>query len=177
MILPGLRVPHLASKILGMVTRRLGADWLEAYGYAPVHVETGRFAGTSYKTANSIHVGQTKGCGKLDRNNEPALPVKDVYLCPLRRSYRQILTAPLLSCQPAQFTGAVLADAARRSPNMYASCKRSMGRCLDGVPTRSARHAKLIARTLVRGVLPTMSAADAHRDSEWSMSAHCRSLT
>ncbi|MGH2842013.1 MAG: Druantia anti-phage system protein DruA [Solirubrobacteraceae bacterium] len=99
LILPGLRVPHLASKILGMATRRLGADWREAYGYVPVLAETfvecGRFAGTSYKAANWICVGKTKGRGKLDRNNEWALPVKAIYLYPLHRSYRQILTAPL----------------------------------------------------------------------------------
>ncbi|MGH7189851.1 MAG: Druantia anti-phage system protein DruA [Terriglobales bacterium] len=99
LILPSLRVPHLASKILGAATRRLGSDWLEAYGYAPVlaetFVETGRFAGTSYKAANWIHVGETKGRGKLDRNHERALPVKDIYLYPLHRNYQQILTAPL----------------------------------------------------------------------------------
>ncbi|MGH9304074.1 MAG: Druantia anti-phage system protein DruA [Acidimicrobiales bacterium] len=98
LILPQLRVPHLASKILGLSTRRLGADWRVAYGYAPVlletFVETGRFAGTSYKAANWVQVGQTKGRGKLDRYNERALPVKDVYLYPLHRRYREILTAP-----------------------------------------------------------------------------------
>ncbi len=98
LILPRLRVPHLASKILGLSTRRLGADWRAAYGYAPVlletFVETGRFAGTSYKAANWVHVGQTKGRGKLDRYNRHALPVKDVYLYPLHRRYREILTAP-----------------------------------------------------------------------------------
>ena len=99
LILPSLRVPHLASKILGAATRRLGADWHEAYGYAPVLVETfvesERFAGTSYKAANWIHVGQTKGRGKLDRNHQRALPLKEIYLYPLHRRYRQILTAPL----------------------------------------------------------------------------------
>lgn len=98
LILPQLRVPHLASKILGLSTRRLGGDWRVAYGYAPVlletFVETGRFAGTSYKAANWICVGQTKGRGKLDRDNRWALPVKDVYLYPLHRRYRDILTAP-----------------------------------------------------------------------------------
>lgn len=97
--MPILRVPHLAWKILGLSTRRLGVDWREAYGYAPVlaetFVETGRFAGTIYKAANWVHVGKTTGRGKLDRNNEWALPVKDIYLCPLHRSYRQIFTAPL----------------------------------------------------------------------------------
>ena len=98
LILDHARVPHLAFKVLGLVSRRLGADWRAAYGYRPVlletFVETGRFVGTRYKAANWLHVGKTKGRGKLDRFNEHALPVKDVYLYPLRRDYRRILTAP-----------------------------------------------------------------------------------
>ncbi len=98
LILPQLHVPHLASKILGAATRRLATDWREAYGYAPVLVETfvesERFKGTSYRAANWFCVGQTAGRGKLDRNHARALPVKDVYLYPLHRSYRSILTAP-----------------------------------------------------------------------------------
>ena len=64
MILDHARVPHFASKVLGLVSRRLGADWQAAYGDRPVlletFVETGRFAGTSYKAANWLHVGNTK---------------------------------------------------------------------------------------------------------------------
>lgn len=98
LILPGLHVPHLASKILGATTRCLRSDWQQAYGYTPVlletFVESQRFSGTSYKAANWVHVGQTTGRGKLDRYHAKALPVKDVYLYPLQRSYRRILTAP-----------------------------------------------------------------------------------
>ena len=83
---------------MGSVSRRLGSDWQRAYGYEPVlletFVETGRFTGTSYRGANWIRVGQTKGRGKLDRYNERALPVKDVYLYPLQRNYQSILSAP-----------------------------------------------------------------------------------
>lgn len=98
LILPHVTVPNLASHILGSVSRRLGSDWQLAYGYQPVlletFVETGRFTGASYRAANWIRVGQTKGRGKLDRYNERSLPVKDVYLYPLDRNYQRILTAP-----------------------------------------------------------------------------------
>jgi len=98
LILPNVTVPNLASHILGSVCRRLGSDWQSAYGYQPVlletFVQTGRFTGASYRAANWRHVGQTKGRGKLDRYNERALPVKDVYLYPLQRNYQRILTAP-----------------------------------------------------------------------------------
>ena len=56
-------------------------------------VEKHRFAGTSYKAANWTRVGETQGRGKLDRHHANALPVKDVYLYPLHRRYREILTA------------------------------------------------------------------------------------
>jgi hypothetical protein len=98
LILPDAAVPNLASAILARATRRLRGDWQTAYGYAPVlvetFVETARFAGTSYRAANWIRVGQTKGRGKLDRTHAKALPVKDVYLYPLHRAYKTILTAP-----------------------------------------------------------------------------------
>jgi Domain of unknown function (DUF4338) len=98
LILPHLRVPHLASAVLARVTRRLPADWRTAYGYAPVlaetFVQTDRFTGTSYQAANWIHVGRTQGRGKLDRHHHRALPVKDVYLYPLHRAYRHLLAGP-----------------------------------------------------------------------------------
>lgn len=98
LIVPEVRVKNLASFVLGAAARRLPADWVSAYGYAPVLLETfverGRFVGTSYKAANWIYVGMTKGRGKLDRKNRHALAVKDVYLYPLRRDYRRVLTAP-----------------------------------------------------------------------------------
>ena len=76
----------------------LPTDWERPYGSAPwlteTFVETPRFTGASYKAANWIHVGTTKGRGKLDRYNEHALPVKDVYLHPLRRDYQRLLSSP-----------------------------------------------------------------------------------
>ncbi len=98
LIRPDIRVHGLASWLLGAVTRRLPADWRARYGYAPVlaetFVETGRFTGASYRAANWTRVGQTQGRGKLDRRHEHALPVKDIYLYPLHRRWRQILTTP-----------------------------------------------------------------------------------
>jgi hypothetical protein len=96
LICPHVHIPHLASAILGRTARRLPADWHHHYGYTPVlletFVETARFAGTSYRAANWTHVGATQGRGKLDRQHQKALPVKDIYLYPLHRHYRRILT-------------------------------------------------------------------------------------
>lgn len=99
LVAPWVRVPHLASHLLGIITRRLRGDWQARYGYKPLLVETfvevGRHAGTCYQAANWIRVGRTKGRGKLDRYNAYALPVKDIYLYPLTRNVRRQLTAPL----------------------------------------------------------------------------------
>lgn len=96
LILPHVHVPHLASHLLARLTRRLPTDWQHAYGYRPVAVETfverDRFNGTSYRAANWIHVGHTTGRGKLDQHRTSQLPVKDVYLYPLHRAYKTILT-------------------------------------------------------------------------------------
>ena len=95
LVMPWLRAPHLASHLLGRICRRLRDDWQARYGYQPVLVETfvevGRHQGTCYKAANWIHVGRTKGRGKLDRYNAHALPVKDIYLYPLVRDFRHQL--------------------------------------------------------------------------------------
>lgn len=96
LVLPHVRVPNLASHLLGALTRRLPGDWQARYGYAPVLAETfvdaNRFTGASYRAANWTWVGYTQGRGKLDRAHEHPLPVKEVYLHPLHRDYRRILT-------------------------------------------------------------------------------------
>lgn len=98
LILPWIHSPNLASHLLARLARRLPQDWERRYGYAPVLLETfvehERFRGTCYRAANWIHVGQTQGRGKLDRHKRFAVPVKDVFLLPLRRDFRQRLRAP-----------------------------------------------------------------------------------
>lgn len=95
LILPWVKVPHLASHILGIVARRVNSDWQEKYNH-PVYlletfVEKDRFLGTCYKAANWIHVGQTQGRGKLDVKMQYQLPVKDIWLYPLEASFREKL--------------------------------------------------------------------------------------
>ena len=95
LILPWIRSRHLASRLLGMAARRLPRDWEERYAYRPVLLETfveiARFAGTSYKAANWICVGKTKGRGKLDVKNEYKKPVKSIWLLPLAKHFRRVL--------------------------------------------------------------------------------------
>ena len=95
LILPWVRVPHLASHLLGLAARRLAADWQTRYGH-PVHlletfVERRRFKGTCYRAANWICVGPTQGRTRQDRNNDIRVPVKDIYLYPLTPRFREEL--------------------------------------------------------------------------------------
>ncbi|MCP3661229.1 MAG: DUF4338 domain-containing protein [Gammaproteobacteria bacterium] len=95
LILPRVRVPHLASHILGRILRRIRRDWIKKYNH-PVHmvetfVERDRFNGACYKAANWIRVGQTKGRSRQDRFSNMTVPIKDVYLYPLIRNFRQAL--------------------------------------------------------------------------------------
>lgn len=95
LILPWVRVKHLASHVLAGVSRRINHDWQAKYR-RPIYlletfVEKERFRGTCYKAANWVWVGQTQGRGKLDTRKEYLLPVKDIWLYPLERSFRQEL--------------------------------------------------------------------------------------
>ncbi len=97
LILPWVRVPHLASWSLSQVTRRLSADWQRKYGHGIALVETfverGRFAGTAYRAANWQQVGATRGRTRQDRYKVLQAPVKDIYVRPLCRNFREVLCA------------------------------------------------------------------------------------
>ncbi len=68
---------------------------IQRYGSRPVlletFVKTPRQRGICYKAANWIHVGQTTGRGKLDVTHQYALPLKDIWLYPLSRHFRDVL--------------------------------------------------------------------------------------
>jgi len=92
LILPWVRVPHLASHLLATILRRISADWQHKYGH-PLHlietfVERDRFRGTCYRAANWKLVGQTTGRSRQDRYATISVPVKDIYLYPLTPRFR-----------------------------------------------------------------------------------------
>jgi hypothetical protein len=99
LILPWIRIAHLASHILSLISRRIGADWQAKYG-KPVYlletfVDRQRFAGTCYRAANWRSLGQTKGRGRQGPSGEIlSTSIKDVYVYALDRRVRQHLTAP-----------------------------------------------------------------------------------
>jgi hypothetical protein len=97
LILPWVQVKCLASHLLSLSLKQLNQDWENRYGHTislvETFVDTTRFRGTCYKAANWIHVGQTTGRSRQDRNNNMKVPVKDIYLYPLRSDFRKKLCA------------------------------------------------------------------------------------
>jgi len=92
-----VKVPSLASWILGRISRRLALDWQVKYGHRIVLLETfverECFRGTAYRAANWLAVGATTGRTRQDRHTCIQAPVKDIYLYPLRRDFREALQA------------------------------------------------------------------------------------
>ncbi len=95
LILPWIQSKGLASKILSMIARQLPHDWQQRYGYRPVlletFVESQRHRGTCYKAANWVHVGQTVGRGKKSTVHHQIIPIKDIWLYPLRKNFASVL--------------------------------------------------------------------------------------
>jgi hypothetical protein len=95
LILPWVKVPCLASHLLGRSERALAADWKKLYGLSPLLMETlvePRFAGTSYRAANWIDAGDTTGRGRYDREHlRHGHAVKRVFLKALGRQVRERL--------------------------------------------------------------------------------------
>jgi len=96
LILPWVRVAHLASHILGKVTRALSDDWERIYDhpvyFAETFIDPGRFRGACYRGANWQLLGFTTGRGKNDHTNKPNRPVKEVLGWPLTRYFREYLS-------------------------------------------------------------------------------------
>jgi len=96
LILPWVQVKGLASKSLALSARQMPRDWEARYGRRPLLLETlvdaARFRGTCYRAANWVHIGQTAGRGRMDREHQaPGQAVKDIYVYPLVRDARQRL--------------------------------------------------------------------------------------
>jgi hypothetical protein len=84
---------NLASHLLGMAIRKLPQDFESRYGYGPLLLESfvdiNNFTGTCYRAANWLWIGKTKGRGRQDRLMEKAETIKDIYVYPLVKDFRQ----------------------------------------------------------------------------------------
>ena len=95
LVLPWVRVPNLASHILGLICRRVRHDWVAQYAHPISAIETfvdrSRFRGTCYQAANWHKVGQTSGRTRNGKHNESLRAIKDVYFYALTPQFRREL--------------------------------------------------------------------------------------
>jgi len=95
LIVPTVKVKNLASHVLSQCIKRLGGDWEERYGYAPVlletYVDSERFRGTCYRGANWVYVGQTSGRGRQDGGKQASGTPKAIYVYPLCQGWGKLL--------------------------------------------------------------------------------------
>ena len=96
LILPWVRVPHLASHILGRMAATLSDDWQAMYHhpvyFAETFIDPERFRGTCYRAANWVPMGLTTGRGKADQTHRPNRSIKEVFGIPLTPHFRELLT-------------------------------------------------------------------------------------
>jgi hypothetical protein len=89
LILPWVRVRHLASKTLALCLRRLSADWQAVWKHplylAETFVDATRFRGTCYRAANWVCLGQTAGRSKRGNNYLHGGAKKALFVYPLCR--------------------------------------------------------------------------------------------
>jgi hypothetical protein len=97
LILPWVRVKHLASHILGQMAARVSQDWQQMYGHPIYFLETfvdpERFRGSCYHAANWMWLGKTTGRGKQSNSYVPNRSIKEVLGYPLTRRFRELLGA------------------------------------------------------------------------------------
>src|SRR3954454_16885648 len=95
LVLPWVQLPHLASHLLGKMTRALSDDWYRMYShpiyFAETFIDPGRFRGTCYRAANWIWLGRTTGRGKASNSHKANRPIKEVLGLALTSRFRELL--------------------------------------------------------------------------------------
>jgi hypothetical protein len=154
LILPWVRVPHLASSILGRMTRMLSAEWQRVYAHPIYFVETfidpQRFGGTCYRAANWQVLGQTTGRGKDDLTHKANRSIKTVLGYPLVKDFRQRL---LQVAVRARGRGRRHRAATRRLRRCVIDVAREQPRASDSKPSPMA-----VPRLQAQAALPRASA-------------------
>ena len=126
LVLPGVRVPHLASHVLGRATARLATDWESRHGVRPVLVETcveSSRPATSYRAAGWSYVGRTSG---RPPGSAVASDPKGVWLRGLSAGWEASLRRPPVRA-PGSFPALALSDEAS-----WSRCEFARSDLVDG---------------------------------------------
>lgn len=97
LLLPNVRIKNLASQVLSLLARHGASEWERYYSLElkclETFVDSTRFQGTSYKAANWVCVGQTKGFRKSGSHHFNSQTRKHVFLYPIHSKTRALLLA------------------------------------------------------------------------------------
>lgn len=118
--------------------KRLADDWMEFFGYRIVLAETfvdpELFSGAAYKASNWLLVGRTRGFARRGNGySETAGASKPVFVKPLRKDARRILSRPFLEDERKKAGGKtkMKADRMRSPPDFFRTIpdpRRAQGR-------------------------------------------------
>jgi hypothetical protein len=146
LILPGIQIKNLASKVLALNTRRLPADWLAAYGHPVLTAETfvdhSRFNGTCYLAAGWVPLGKTSGYGRKGTIYYYHGQTKTIFVKPLHKNARQILSATFL---PPEYEGGekAMVDLNTVSINTNGGLIEYLTKIRDPRKPRGIRHTQI----------------------------------
>jgi len=100
LIFPWVEVKNLASHTLGLLARRVGADWEARWGYRPLLLESfvdpAHHGGSCYKAAGWQFVGMSTGEGLVRPGSSYSTTPKMIFLKPLQSDFRELLCSPQL---------------------------------------------------------------------------------
>lgn len=95
LLLPWVKVPHLASHLLARIARRISQDWQSLYQHPlcllESFVDIQRFRGACYRAANWICLGRSVGRGTKSKTHQSLRSIKELWVYPLSRNFRQQL--------------------------------------------------------------------------------------
>jgi len=100
LLFPWVKVPNLASHVLGQLARRAGDDWQRRWGYRPVLLETfvdpAHFHGGCYRAAGWELLGRTTGEGLVRPGRRYQTSPKLIFAKPLQAVFRHLLCSDQL---------------------------------------------------------------------------------
>lgn len=138
------RCPNLASRVLGLVLRRLSADWQERWGHPVLVVESfvdeSKYRGTCYRACGFQAVGLTEGFGRSSRDfYEAHGQPKQLYLRELRPRARQQLRQARLPAELAAAEAEITGPCPFRAPALE-SLLDQLAKLRDGRRGHGLRH-------------------------------------
>jgi hypothetical protein len=95
LIMPWVKVPHLASHLLGRFAKDIAQQWKERYHHPVYYLESfvqpDLYPGTCYRAANWISLGLTSGRGVNAKSTKATVSPKELLVYPLHKKFRKLM--------------------------------------------------------------------------------------